>query len=162
MIAATNRNLEEEVEEKNFRSDLYYRLQAFTIQLPPLRTRRSDILPLAEYFLARFAARNGPRTPGLSEDAIVALQQYPFPGNVRELEHMMDRAAIRTGGRPITAGNIQQVEHALSTEKSSLSISRLPANFRFTKQSRRGRRICCRKHSEALTETSQTPPDSLV
>lgn len=118
VIAATNRNLEEEVEEKNFRSDLYYRLQAFTIHLPPLRTRRSDILPLAEYFLARFAARNGLRTPGLSEDAIVALQQYPFPGNVRELEHMMDRAAIQTGGRPITAENIKQVETALSTEHS--------------------------------------------
>ena len=116
VIAATNRNLEEEVEEKNFRSDLYYRLQAFTIHLPPLRARRSDILPLAEYFLARFALRNGLRTPGLSEDAIVALHQYPFPGNVRELEHMMDRAAIQTGGRPITAENMKQVKPALSTE----------------------------------------------
>lgn len=103
IIAATNRDLEEEVREKSFRADLFYRLQAFTLYLPPLQERRSDILPLAEYFLARFAERNGLATSALTADAAAALQRYPFPGNVRELEHMMDRAAVRTGGRAITA-----------------------------------------------------------
>ena len=130
VIAATNRKLEEEVEEKNFRADLYYRLQAFTIQLPPLRARRSDILPLAEYFLGRFAARNGVKVPGMSEGAIVALQQYPFPGNVRELEHMMDRAAIQTGGLPITAECIRRLEPTVGNEESVAfdqhAASRLP------------------------------------
>ena len=107
VIAATNRLLEDEVEEKTFRADLYYRLQAFTIRLPALRERRSDILPLAEYFLARFAQKNAIQTPGLTEDAILTLPQYSFPGNVRELEHLMDRAALETGGRAITADVIR-------------------------------------------------------
>lgn len=108
MTAATNRLLEDEVEEKAFRADLYYRLQAFTIRLPALRERRSDILPLAEYFLARFAQKNGLGMPGLTEDAILTLQHYAFPGNVRELEHLMDRSALQTGGRPITVEIIRQ------------------------------------------------------
>ena len=107
VIAATNRALEEDVEEKAFRADLFYRLNAFTIRLPPLRERRSDILPLSEYFLERYADRNGTRRPGLTEEAVLALQQYPFPGNVRELEHMMERASVQAGGRAITADLIR-------------------------------------------------------
>ena len=87
IIAATNRSLEEEVEEKTFRQDLFYRLNAFTLRLPPLRERKSDIRPLAEHFLRRFAERNNTPASGLSEDALNALQHYAFPGNVRELEH---------------------------------------------------------------------------
>lgn len=102
VIAATNRMLDEEVEEKTFRSDLYYRLQTFVIQLPPLRERRSDILPLAEYFLARYAEKNPQRLAGITDEAIVALQQYSYPGNVRELEHIMERAAVQSSGRAIT------------------------------------------------------------
>lgn len=103
VIAATNRDLEEEVGEKTFRSDLFYRLQAFTLTLPPLRDRRSDIVPLAEYFLTRLARRNGLAVSALTEEAVQVLQTYRYPGNVRELEHMMERAAVRTGGRAITA-----------------------------------------------------------
>jgi DNA-binding NtrC family response regulator len=103
IIAATNRDLEEEVREKSFRADLFYRLQAFTLHLPPLRDRKADIPALAEYFLARFAERNGIAVSTLAPDAVVALKEYSFPGNVRELEHMMDRAAVRTGSRTITA-----------------------------------------------------------
>ena len=107
IVAATNRSLEEEVEEKNFRQDLFYRLNAYTLRLPPLRERRADIFPLAEHFLYRYAERNGISAPGLAEDAIVALQQYTFPGNVRELEHLMERASVHAGGRAITAAVIQ-------------------------------------------------------
>ena len=103
VVAATNRDLEEEVNEKTFRSDLFYRLQAFTLALPPLRDRRSDIVPLAEYFLARFATRNGIAVPPVTQEAVETLESYRFPGNVRELEHMMERASVRTGGRAITA-----------------------------------------------------------
>jgi DNA-binding NtrC family response regulator len=118
IIAATNRLLEEEVEEKTFRADLFYRLNAFTLRLPPLRARRSDILPLAEYFLARYSFRNRSPLSGLTEDAAVLLQQYPFPGNVRELEQLVDRLAVQAAGRAITA---DQLRDALYPEKLELS-----------------------------------------
>jgi two-component system response regulator AtoC len=107
VIAATNRSLEDDVEQKTFRADLFYRLNAFTVRLPPLRERQSDILPLAEYFLARYAQRNQLAPTGLSADAVAALQDYSFPGNVRELEHLIERAAVKAGGRAITADLIQ-------------------------------------------------------
>jgi DNA-binding NtrC family response regulator len=108
VIAATNRPLQDDVEQKTFRADLFYRLNAFTVRLPPLRERQSDILPLAEYFLARYAKRNQIAATGLAADAIVALQGYLFPGNVRELEHLIERAAVKAGGRAITAEQIQE------------------------------------------------------
>jgi DNA-binding NtrC family response regulator len=97
-------------------ADLFYRLNAFTVRLPPLRERQSDILPLAEYFLARYAQRNQLASTGLAADAIVALQNYSFPGNVRELEHLIERAAVKAGGRAITADLIQE---ELAREKSA-------------------------------------------
>ena len=108
VIAATNRPLEDDVEQKTFRADLFYRLNAFSVRLPPLRERQSDILPLAEYFLARYAQRNQLASNGLAADAIVALQDYSFPGNVRELQHLIERAAVKAGGRAITADLIQE------------------------------------------------------
>lgn len=91
LIAATNQDLEREIAAGIFRQDLYFRVTVFTITLPPLRARRSDIVPLAEYFLELFSTRNDLPVSGFSEDAILALQQHSFPGNVRELEHMMKR-----------------------------------------------------------------------
>jgi DNA-binding NtrC family response regulator len=108
VIAATNRQLEDDVEQKIFRADLFYRLNAFTVRIPPLRERQSDILLLAEYFLARYSKRNQADSAGLTADAIVALRNYPFPGNVRELEHLIERAAVKAGGRAITAEQIQE------------------------------------------------------
>ena len=108
VIAATNRPLEDDVEQKNFRSDLFYRLNGFTVSLPPLRERQSDILPLAEYFLARYENRNQIASTGLAPNAIVALKSYAFPGNVRELEHLIERVAVKAGGRAITAEQIQE------------------------------------------------------
>ncbi len=108
VIAATNRPLEDDVEQKTFRADLFYRLNAFTVRLPPLRERQSDILPLAEYFLSRYAKRNHTASAGLAADAITVLQGYPFPGNVRELEHLVERAAVKAGVRAITAEHIYE------------------------------------------------------
>jgi DNA-binding NtrC family response regulator len=116
VIAATNRPLEDDVEQKNFRADLFYRLNAFTVRLPPLRERKSDILPLAQYFLARYSQRNQSASTGFAADAIVSLQNYSFPGNVRELEHLIERAAVKAGGRAITADLIQQ---ELAREKNT-------------------------------------------
>jgi DNA-binding NtrC family response regulator len=116
VIAATNRPLEDDMEQKTFRADLFYRLNAFTVRLPPLRERQSDILPLAEYFLARYAQRNQLASTGLAADATAALQNYSFPGNVRELEHLIERAAVKAGGRAITA---EQIQEELGKEKST-------------------------------------------
>ena len=115
VIATTNRPLEDDVEQKTFRSDLFYRLNAFTVRLPPLRERQSDVLPLAEHFLERYAQRHRHASTGLSADAIVALKSYSFPGNVRELEHLIERAAVKAGGRAIIADLIKE---ELAREKS--------------------------------------------
>jgi DNA-binding NtrC family response regulator len=114
VIAATNRPLEDDVEQKTFRADLFYRLNVFTVRLPALRDRQSDIQPLAEYFLARYSNRNRTVSTGLTADAIAALQSYSFPGNVRELEHLVERAAVKAGGRAITA---EQIHEELSKAK---------------------------------------------
>ena len=98
VLAATNRNVEDEVKAGRFRQDLYYRLNVIRIEVPPLRERREDIRPLAEHFLAR-CARSRTRTSAASRrDALRALEAYAFPGNVRELENIVERAvALATG-----------------------------------------------------------------
>ena len=90
VIAATNRDLEREVREGNFREDLYYRLAVIPLTLPPLRERREDIPLLIEHFLQRYNSRLGKQTV-FSKEAVEALMEYPFPGNVRELENIVER-----------------------------------------------------------------------
>ena len=93
VLAATNKNLEAEVRAGRFREDLFYRLNVITVELPPLRERHEDIPQLAQYFLDRMAIELG--RPGLrfTEEARTLLQRYPFPGNVRQLQNMVERAA---------------------------------------------------------------------
>ncbi len=98
VVVATHRPLEAMVEEGTFRSDLYYRLNAFPLNLPPLRERREDIRPLAEYFLARHSERMHRRPPVLSEAALGVLEGYRWPGNVRELENLLERSLILSQG----------------------------------------------------------------
>jgi len=93
IIAATNRNLEEEVRLGNFREDLYYRLNVMPISLPPLRERQEDIAELA-HFLVRKIAQNQNRTLRISDGAIRLLMSYSWPGNVRELENCLERSAV--------------------------------------------------------------------
>jgi len=96
ILAATNRDLEAEVEADRFRSDLYYRLNIFPIELPPLRKRDGDISLLAEHFCERFAQRTGTDVTGLTPNAMAVLQGYDWPGNVRELANIIERAVILT------------------------------------------------------------------
>ncbi|HSK19328.1 MAG TPA: sigma-54 dependent transcriptional regulator [Longimicrobiales bacterium] len=100
IIAATNRDLDQEIRRGTFRSDLYYRLNVIALHLPPLRDREDDIALLAEYFLRRLAEETGQEIH-LSDDAVEALQRYDWPGNVRELENALERAAILTKGATI-------------------------------------------------------------
>jgi Nif-specific regulatory protein len=94
IIAATNKNLEEAVEDESFRSDLYYRLNVFPIYLPPLRERKTDILLLADHFLEKCARENHKNIKRLSTPAIDMLMEYHWPGNVRELENCIERAVL--------------------------------------------------------------------
>ena len=101
VIAATNRDLEEEIKRGNFRSDLFYRLNVISIILPPLRIRPGDIVLLAEAFLKRAAEVRGEAPRTLSPEALEVMQRYPWPGNVRELENALERAAILAKGDSI-------------------------------------------------------------
>ena len=94
LIAATNRDLESAIKEKEFRLDLYYRLNVFTIFLPPLRDRKPDILLLSDFFLERYCARHRKNVRRISTPAIDMLMAYHWPGNIRELENTMERAVI--------------------------------------------------------------------
>ena len=98
VIAATNRVLEEEVAAGRFRADLYYRLNVFPLRLPALRERPEDIEPLARHFLERFTKQMGKPVRGLRAQDLRALQQYVWPGNIRELEHVLEQAVIVSRG----------------------------------------------------------------
>ncbi len=98
IIAATNRDLDEEIRRGGFRSDLFYRLNVITLTLPPLRDRAEDVPLLAEHFLVKFAAQRGRQTFSLAPETVQALQGYDWPGNVRELENALERAAVLTPG----------------------------------------------------------------
>ncbi len=102
LISATNRNLHRLVQEGRFREDLYYRINVVQITLPPLRERREDVPELADYFLARFAARAGKPAPRLTAEALEVLVRHPWPGNVRELENVTQRAIQFCDGAVIT------------------------------------------------------------
>jgi transcriptional regulator with GAF, ATPase, and Fis domain len=98
IIAATNRDLEAEVQAGRFRSDLYYRLNVFPINLPPLRERQEDIEPLANFFLAKFSRNIGKKVTGISAKVLQELRSYHWPGNVRELEHLIERSMLLCDG----------------------------------------------------------------
>ena len=98
VIAATNRDLLKAVREKAFREDLYYRLSVFPIQLPPLRERSEDIPLLARFLLDKFASRVGRRFEGIDPETLRRLMAYPWPGNIRELQNVLERAVILATG----------------------------------------------------------------
>jgi two-component system nitrogen regulation response regulator GlnG len=107
IISATNRDLAEVAKRGQFRQDLYYRLAVFPIQLPPLRERREDILPLAHFFHAKFAAEEGQSAAGIAPEAEQALYAYDWPGNVRELENTCARLALMAPGREILPADVR-------------------------------------------------------
>lgn len=118
VISATNRDLLTEVELKNFREDLYYRLGTFPIHLPPLRQRGDDVLSIASRMLSGTTARHGKKICGFSDDAIRVLQAYEWPGNVRELQNEIERAtALTPDGGVITANELSPRLQSDSTHR---------------------------------------------
>ncbi|HYH64707.1 MAG TPA: sigma-54 dependent transcriptional regulator [Urbifossiella sp.] len=107
VLAATNASLEELVESGEFREDLYYRLNVIPVVLPPLRERRDDIAPLAQFFLRRYADTHKVPVPELTPPAIDALRLHDWPGNVRELENTLERLIVFADGGPITPEHVR-------------------------------------------------------
>jgi two-component system response regulator AtoC len=108
IIAATNKNLRTLIEQEKFREDLYYRLNVVTIDLPPLRSRREDILPLAEHFLKKYAKQNNRPVKSFSPEVVEFMLNYDWRGNVRELENMIERGVVLSKDKSITLTEFPQ------------------------------------------------------
>lgn len=106
IIAATNTDLEELIDQKAFRKDLFYRLNVIKIELPPLRKRKEDIPLLVRHFVDKFSQENNKEVEGVSEDVLEILEAYNWPGNVRELENVIERAVVLTKSRIITRSSL--------------------------------------------------------
>ncbi|HEY4059519.1 MAG TPA: sigma 54-interacting transcriptional regulator, partial [Kofleriaceae bacterium] len=106
VVSATNRNLEKMIEDGEFREDLYYRLNVFPINLPPLRDRLEDLPVLAQHFVAKFARQMGSQPQQPAPEALAKLREYNWPGNVRELENIIERAMILAKGQQLGASHL--------------------------------------------------------
>jgi sigma-54 specific flagellar transcriptional regulator A len=113
LVAATNRDLEAMVAEGTFRSDLYYRLDVFPIELPALRERRSDLDGLVAHLLDHLAERHGVEAPRLGPEALACLRQESWPGNVRQLQNVLERLVILHPGGNVGASEIEELVHPL-------------------------------------------------
>jgi len=122
LVAATNCNLEQMIEEKQFRSDLYYRLNVFPIRIPPLRERREDIPLLVDHFTQKYARRMNRQIDTIPESTIQKLQRWWWPGNVRELENLMERSVILTCNRTLSVSLTDKMN-------SGIDASAVVSNF---------------------------------
>jgi DNA-binding NtrC family response regulator len=133
IIAATHQNLEEKIKDGSFREDLYYRLNIVSIHIPPLRERKEDIVPLTEYFAEKYSNENSRPKLELSKEAIGLLMKYDFPGNVRELENIIERAVVLSRSEVITVNDLPNVvrgykrESEISEKEQGNMIERVEA-----------------------------------
>lgn len=121
IIAATNRNLEDEIEAGNFRNDLYYRLSVFSIQLPPLRERKKDIALLAKFYADFFALKSNRKSLELSEDYIWALENHDWKGNIRELKNVIERSVILAESNLLDLETLPLDLHSSNNQNKTLS-----------------------------------------
>jgi PAS domain S-box-containing protein len=128
VIAATNRDLQAAIAGNTFRSDLFYRLNVFPIEVPPLRERQEDIPVLVEYFIDRYARKAGKSIRGVSKKSLELLQSYPWPGNIREMQNVIERSVIvcDTENFSVDESWLSQQPH-VTRPKSDLGLSRKPA-----------------------------------
>lgn len=123
IIAATNRNLEEMIKRGDFREDLFYRLNVLPIFLPPLRERKEDVLALIHHFLEKFTALYGSKISGISDDAKDLLMKYNWPGNIRELENVMEHAFVIESGSQISAASLPDAIRGLSRSVGKSAVA---------------------------------------
>lgn len=127
ILAATNRNLAQEVEQGRFRSDLYYRLNVFPITIPPLRERKEDIPDLAIHFISRFSKKTGKEVKALTKHVSKSLVAYPWPGNIRELEHLIERSVLLSKGPILREIYLPKIENL--SQDSTMRDSRIKTIF---------------------------------
>ena len=127
LISATNRNMIQLVRDGKFREDLYYRLNVFPIWVPPLRERLGDVAELAQHFMARFAAEEGKRISGISDDALRLIKSYPWPGNVRQLENAVFRAVVLADGTELTVAEFPQIAAHVTGFDTAVPAAPAPA-----------------------------------
>ena len=141
IIAASNRDLEKAIQEGRFRADLFYRLNVLPIMLPPLRERRADIPLLASFFVERFSRQFGKDITGISQDTIDALSRYSWPGNIRELQNVIERAVVLCSGTILRLGNdllpitTEDGEEQISSESTSLVAGNSPSSLEHVERS---------------------------
>lgn len=125
IIAATNRKVEEAIRENKLREDLFYRISAITLALPPLRDRREDIIPMATAFLKRFAAQAGRNIEGFTSAASDRLQRHDWPGNVRQLQNEIQRAVLIGEGTQVDVADLSigvAVTEPAAADEANLSL----------------------------------------
>ena len=118
IIAATNKDLDEKIKEGTFREDLFYRLNVVSIKIPPLRERKEDILPMIESFIQKYCKENKKELLEISKDSVDVLMKYNYPGNVRELENIIERAVVLTRGKVITLNDLPMNIKGFKEEKT--------------------------------------------
>ena len=128
VIAATNRDLLDSIEAATFRSDLYYRLNVFPIEMPPLRERREDIPLLVEYFIDRYASRAGKRIRSINKETLNRLTSYAWPGNIRELQNVVERSIIVCDTESFTVDESWLSRAPCSTDQASLPLLKIPTS----------------------------------
>jgi DNA-binding NtrC family response regulator len=135
ILAATNVDLHAKIASGAFRQDLYFRLARFTVFTPPLRERREDVGLLASHFLNLFATEMGIKAPSLSAEALIALEGYHFPGNVRELKNIIERSLIESGGAEIHTRHLHLIppasgqENGAARQAKAAAVRELPLNL---------------------------------
>ena len=139
VVSATNADIASKIAAGEFRQDLYFRLARFTVETPPLRTRPDDLPLLAAHFLNLFATEMGMSAPTLTKEALAVLQGYAFPGNVRELKNVMERALILSAGKPIKREHLQLIGGSVTvaptpTRTSASSSPEIPLNLEAAEQ----------------------------
>jgi len=122
IIAATNIDLGQKIKDGTFREDLYYRLNVVSIKIPPLRERKEDILPLIENFIGKYCKENNRENLEISKESVDVLMKYNYPGNVRELENIIERAVVLTRGKVITLNDLPMNIKGFKEEKSLGSL----------------------------------------
>jgi two-component system response regulator PilR (NtrC family) len=139
IVSATNRRLEEEVAAGRFREDLYYRLNVIQLTLPPLRERSEDIPLLVQHFIRRYSEELGKRVDGMDAEAYEVLARYPFPGNVRELENLIERAVALSRGTtigcdllPATVVQVRETRDAARITSAGVDLEKLVADYERT------------------------------
>ena len=122
LIAATNKVLEEQIKKGLFREDLYYRLNVIEVKIPPLRERREDITVLAQHFIEKYSKENNKKVTGITDEALAAFNSYSWPGNIRELRNVVERAVVLSGSCAI---GLAELPDKIKTQDSSMGMQTL-------------------------------------